>query len=195
MFAWILILIPWVALLSLILHDATKEDSGGSAILIAAKNFKALIVWTIPKVRKLWRALSSRTSPTSVSKPAVKVMAAARSVSSSLVRYGKPGAIKQAPASSPENLPPKKKWWRREHRLSIAAPELESAISEAVRNTAPGCEDFVGVIVRHKPPKSNLDPNWAVHGVKFGKADRKMVNEALTAVVERMQQEFLLSEG
>ena len=68
------------------------------------------------------------------------------------------------------------------------------AISEAVRKAAPGCEDLVGVIVRHTPPKSNLDPNWAVHGVKFGKADRKMVNEALTGVVERMQQEFLLSD-
>src|SRR6266404_8148445 len=62
MFAWILILIPWVALLSLILHDATKEDSDGSAISIAAKNLKALIGWAIPKARKLWRALGSAIS-------------------------------------------------------------------------------------------------------------------------------------
>ena len=193
MFAWILILIPWLALLSLILHDATKEDSAGSAISIAAKNFKALIGWAIPKARNLW-ALCYRVPRKSASKPAVKIMAAATATSSSSIRQGEPGAIKQAPASSPENPPPKKKWWRRDHRVPVAIPELELAISEAVRKAAPGCEDLVGVIVRHTPPKSNLDPNWAVHGVKFGKADRKMVNEALTGVVERMQQEFLLSD-
>ena len=191
MFAWILILIPWLALLLLILHDATKEDSAGSAISIAARNFKALIGWTIPKARRLW-AFSHRVPRKSASKPAVKIMAAT-AISSSSIRQGEPGAIKQAPASSPQN-PPKKKWWRRDHRVPVAIPELELAISEAVRKAAPGCEDLVGVIVRHTPPKSNLDPNWAVHGVKFGKADRKMVNEALTGVVERMQQEFLLSD-
>ena len=191
MFAWILILIPWLALLSLILHDATKEDSAGSAISIAARNFKALIGWTIPKARRLW-AFSHRVPRKSASKPAVKIMAAT-AISSSSIRQGEPGAIKQAPASSPQN-PPKKKWWRRDHRVPVAIPELELAISEAVRKAAPACEDLVGVIVRHTPPKSNLDPNWAVHGVKFGKADRKMVNEALTGVVERMQQEFLLSD-
>ena len=76
MFAWILILIPWLALLSLILHDATKEDSAGSAISIAAKNFKASIFWAILKARKLRGALSYGTSPTSVSKSPAKVMAA-----------------------------------------------------------------------------------------------------------------------
>jgi len=191
MFAWILILIPWLALLSLILHDATKEDSAGSAISIAARNFKALIGWTIPKARRLW-AFSHRVPRKSASKPAVKIMAAT-AISSSSIRQGEPGAIKQAPASSPQN-PPKKKWWRRDHRVPVAIPELELAISEAVRKAAPGCEDLVGVIVRHTPPKSNLDPNWAVHGVKFGKAYRKMVNEALTGVVERMKKEFLLSD-
>jgi hypothetical protein len=195
MFAWILILIPWVALVSLILHDATKEDSAGSAISIAARNFMALIGWAISKARKLWRALSHRAPPTSVSKPAVKVMAAARATSSSSIRQREPGAIKQAPRLPTKSLPPNKKWWRRDRRVSVAAPQLELAISEAVKKAAPGCEDFVGVIVRHTPPKSHLDPNWAVHGIRFGKTDRKMVNEALTAVVERMQQEFLLSDN
>lgn len=189
MFAWILILSSWVALLSLILHDATKEDSDGSAISIAAKNFKAFIFWAILTARKLRGALSDRTSQASVSKPAVKVMAAVKAISSSAIRHGEPGVIKLAPA-----LPPRRKWWLRDHRVSVTTPELELAISEAVKEAAPGCEDFVGVIVRHQPPKSRLDPNWAVQGVKFGKADRNMVNEALAAVVERMQREFLLSD-
>ena len=67
-------------------------------------------------------------------------------------------------------------------------------ISEAAKKSSPGCEDFGGVIVRHETPKSHLDPNWAIRGVKFGKADRKGANEALASVVERMQREFLLSD-
>jgi hypothetical protein len=90
-------------------------------------------------------------------------------------------------------VPPKRRW-RKERRVSLATPELELAILEAVKKAAPGCEDFVGVIVRHKTPKSHLDPNWAIRGVKFGNADRPMANEALAGVVERMQREFLLSD-
>jgi hypothetical protein len=156
MFVWILILSLWVGLFSLILHDATKEDSEGSAISIAAKNFKAIIFWTIQ---------------TSLSKLPPKV------------------ATKRAPTPSP-----KKQWWRKEHRASMTIPELESAISEAVKKAAPGCEAFAGVIVRRETPKSHLDPNWAIRGVRFGNADKKLANEILAAVVERMKQEFRLSD-
>jgi hypothetical protein len=88
----------------------------------------------------------------------------------------------------------KKRWWRKERRVSITIPELELTISEAVKKSSPGCEDFGGVIVRRETPKSHLDPNWAIRGVKFGKADRKGANEALASVVELMQREFLLSD-
>jgi hypothetical protein len=191
MFAWILILSSWGALLSLILHDATKEDSDGSAISIAAKKIKAFTFWAMLKARKLRGTLSYRTSQRSVSKPPVKVVTAVNAISSSseVIRQGGPSVNKQAPA-----LPPKKRWWRNDRRVSMTTPELELAISEAVKNAAPGCEDFVGVIVQHKTPKSRLDPNWAIRGVKFGNADRQVADEALTTVVERMQREFLLSE-
>ncbi len=76
----------------------------------------------------------------------------------------------------------------------MTAPELELAISEAVKNAAPGYEDFIGVIVHHKTPKSHFDPNWAIRGVKFGRADRKVAEGTLATVVERMQREFLLSK-
>jgi len=148
MFAWILILSFYVALFSLILYDATKEDSEGSAISIAAKKIKAFAFWAMLKARKLRGTLSYRTSQTSVSKS----------------------------------------------RVSMTTPQLESAISEAVKKAAPGCEDFLAVIVQHKTPKSHLDPNWAIRGVRYGKADRPVANEALASVVERMQREFLLSE-
>jgi hypothetical protein len=53
---------------------------------------------------------------------------------------------------------------------------------------------LVGVIVQPTTPKSRFDANWAVRGVKFGKADRAKVNEAIVAVVESMQREFQLTD-
>jgi hypothetical protein len=156
MFVWILVLSPWVGLIALILHDATKEDSEGSAISIVARIFKAIIFSTVQK---------------RLSKLPAKV------------------ATEPAPAPSP-----KKQWWRKERRVSMTTTELESAITEAVKKAAPGCEAFAGVIVRHEPPKSHLDTNWAIRGVRFGNADKKLANEILATVVERMKQEFLLSD-
>jgi hypothetical protein len=147
MFAWILILSSWGALLSLILHDATKEDTYGSAILIAARKIKAFTFWAMLEARK--QALA---------------------------------------------LPPTKKWLRKDGRVSMTAPALELAILESVKKAAPGCQDFVGVIVQHNTPQSHLDANWAIRGVKFGRADRPVADEALATVVERMQREFLLSK-
>jgi hypothetical protein len=79
-------------------------------------------------------------------------------------------------------------------RSPIASANLELAITEAIRKRAPGCESFVGVIVQQTMPKSRFDANWAVRGVKFGKADREKVNEAIAAIVERMQREFRLAD-
>jgi hypothetical protein len=191
MFAWILILSSFGALLSLILHDATKEDSEGSAISIAAKKIKAFTFRAMLKARKLRGTLSYRTPQTSVSEPPVKVVTAVNTISSSSEEIRQDGPIvnKQAPA-----LPPKKKWLHKDGRVSMTAPALELAISESVKKAAPGCEDFVGVIVQHNTPQSRLDANWAIRGVKFGKADRPVADEALATVVERMQQEFLLSK-
>jgi hypothetical protein len=64
---------------------------------------------------------------------------------------------------------------------------------EAVKKTA-ACEDFIGVIVGRKTPKSHLDPNWEVHGAKFGKADRKLAEGTLASVVQRLQKELVLAE-
>jgi hypothetical protein len=80
---------------------------------------------------------------------------------------------------------------RKDERVSISAAELESAIGQAVK-TSPGCEDFVGVLVRLRRPKSPPEPNWEVRGLKFGNADRKSVNDAVATVVTRLQQEFQL---
>jgi hypothetical protein len=180
-----LILGSWVAVLFLILHDATKNDSDGSAITKAAtkvaKNVKALASLAVPKARKRLETPSPET-------PSLETSSLETSGPGTPQGEVSTPAVKQAP------LPPKKHWWRRDLRVAMTAPELESAISDAVKKAAPGCEDFVGVIVQHTAPRSHRDPNWDVRGVKFGKADRKAVDEALAAVVDRMRREFLLSD-
>jgi hypothetical protein len=76
----------------------------------------------------------------------------------------------------------------------IGTETLQSAITQAVKEAGPACETFVGVIVQRITPKSRFDTNWAVKGVKFGKADREKANQAVATVVERMQREFRLSD-
>lgn len=76
----------------------------------------------------------------------------------------------------------------------IGARTLETAIAEAVKRGVPECRDFVGVIVQRTNPQSRFDHNWVLRGVKFGTADREKANEALTAIVDRMQREFRLSD-
>jgi hypothetical protein len=79
-------------------------------------------------------------------------------------------------------------------RSLIASPKLELAITEAVKKAVPGCEAFAGVFVQRTSPKSRFDANWALRGVKFGRADRERASEAIAAIVERMQQEYKISD-
>ena len=77
-------------------------------------------------------------------------------------------------------------------RSLVSRDRLQSAITEAVKKADPDCEAFVGVIVQREKPKARLDANWAIRGVRFGKADRDKCSKALTTIVERMQREFVL---
>jgi len=79
-------------------------------------------------------------------------------------------------------------------RKPIGSQGLEAAITEAVKNRASGCENFVGVIVQRTAPKSPSDANWSIRGVRFGGVSREEAGKALSIVVVRMQQEFSLSE-
>jgi hypothetical protein len=83
---------------------------------------------------------------------------------------------------------------RRDRRSLIASATLQSAITEAVQTSEPDCKGFVGVIVQQTKPKSHLETNWAVRGLKFGRADRAKVDKTLATIVERMQREFFLSD-
>jgi hypothetical protein len=79
-------------------------------------------------------------------------------------------------------------------RSPITSTNLQSAITEAVKKSVPGCEAFVGVIVQRTTPKSQFDSNWALRGVRFGRADRDRANEAVRTIVKRMQREFHISD-
>jgi hypothetical protein len=81
----------------------------------------------------------------------------------------------------------------RNDRQFVEAGALQDLIAGEVR-AHPGCEAFVGVLLEKVKPKSSLDTNWDLLGVKFGKADRKVVNAALVAIVSRMKGEFRLSD-
>jgi hypothetical protein len=73
----------------------------------------------------------------------------------------------------------------------ISPQTLQSAITEAVKKAEPA---FVSVIIQQVTPKSRFDANWALRGVRFGRADREKANKAVASVVERMQREFRLSD-
>ena len=99
-----------------------------------------------------------------------------------------------SPGSAVLRIAPARLTTRNGNRSPIASANLESAITEAIRKRAPGCESFVGVIVQPTRPKSRFDANWVVRGVKFGRADREKVNEAIATIVESMQREYSLAD-
>jgi hypothetical protein len=78
-------------------------------------------------------------------------------------------------------------------RSAVSCKYLESAVTDAVKS-ALDSEAFVGVIIQRIAPKSRMDPNWAVRGVRFGKADRDKSGKVLATVVEQMQREFSLTD-
>jgi hypothetical protein len=166
--AWILIFGSWIALVSLILHDATKEDANGGAIRLVAGHAGGAMSWAIS-----WAMLKARTFKKT------------RNAAASQGRGWKP-SLKPLLALG------KRDWWHADQRVSMTPAELEVAIAEAVRKTSPGCEGFVSVIVERQTPKSRQGPDWDIRGVRFGKADRKNTDEALAAVVKRMQREVRL---
>lgn len=184
---WILVLSPWVGLLVLILDDVTKDDSGGGAIRVAANNFGALIDRTTRVGRKVWKILNHAISRASASNPPAGVETAAgnRSLSSKLVPPLP--LIGQA-------LTAKKKSRQNGGRNLTTIPDLELAITEAVKMASPECETFVGVVLEKTKPRSRRDVNWRLRGAKFGQADRKIASQALTSTIERMQREFYVPD-
>jgi hypothetical protein len=70
---------------------------------------------------------------------------------------------------------------------------MQAAITGAVKKADPDCEPFVGVIVERTKRGSLLEANWAIRGIKFGRADRNKAGDAVNRIVERMKCDFNLS--
>ena len=144
MFVWIFILSLWIALCSLILHDATKEDTDGSAIFLAARRIKAFTFWVILKTRELRATLSDRRAKKGSKTPAELVtMVRATSLSSAAVSQtvfpseaisqGGRSVNQQVPALRKEQgapaLPPK------EEQASALPPKKKLAPAQRPKNT------------------------------------------------------------
>ncbi len=79
-------------------------------------------------------------------------------------------------------------------REPVKCAILETAITNAVKRSNRNCEPFVGVFVERRAPKSPDEPNWAVKGVKFGRAEREQCNAVLSVIIERLKREFEISD-
>jgi hypothetical protein len=79
-------------------------------------------------------------------------------------------------------------------RNAISRQAMQAAISVAVKKADPDCKPFIGVIVQRTIPKSSLETNWAIRGIKFGRADRNKAKEAVDTIVQRLQREFILND-
>jgi hypothetical protein len=188
--AWLFIATAWLAVLSLILHDVTKEDSNGSAVVIAARRLRALTYQVLLFLREIAQRFGRwieqrRAAKSSRQRATTREAAPAEPIHAPALAATIVVPAQEAPARRS----------RADGRAMIRIPELEAAIGEAVKQAAPGCEAFVGVVVRRKKPESRFDANWELCGTKFGQADRMMANQALASVVKRMQQEFRISES
>lgn len=200
MLVWIFIAACWAGLLLLILHDVTKDAAGSSAVSVASRRalFTAAKGWR--RLRRLKRyAASLKASPKASLEANLKVSPeinpeASPTADTAPSSSEAPAQAALATVPSQETESSKKTWWRRDHRAQITPAELELTIAETIRKTAPGCGSFVGVIVHHKKPKQYRDPNWGVRGVKFGKADRRIVEETLARIVKQLQKEFRLTD-
>jgi hypothetical protein len=80
------------------------------------------------------------------------------------------------------------------HRKRVSREAIEMAITAAVKESDPQCEPFVGVLIEHHAPRSREDTNWAIKGIRFGRADHDKCSAALVAVIDEMQGAFELRQ-
>ncbi len=79
-------------------------------------------------------------------------------------------------------------------RKPMARADLEQSLADAVRSIAPQCQAFVGVIIERVVPQTPEGANWAVKGVRYGRADRDQCEAALGMSLREKQLEYVLSD-
>jgi CspA family cold shock protein len=79
-------------------------------------------------------------------------------------------------------------------RTWITRAALEAALAETVRGSDPRCAGLVEIFVEPVIPGTSDGANWAVKGVKYGKAEREPCSVAISKSVEEGQGEFEVSD-
>jgi hypothetical protein len=169
---------------------STAKRSGVAAQRATASGLQ-LIDETLQKVQQLKDELGGSIWRDGLPKSPAVIETVVEIISSPShpIQQNRKPQIEQARATPPLVSAP-----RDGGRSPIGSTQLEWAITEAVKKEGAGCEAIVGVIVQRTRPQSRFDANWAVRGVKFGKADRDKANEAVATIVERLQREFRLAD-
>jgi hypothetical protein len=88
---------------------------------------------------------------------------------------------------------PKKTEQLARKRRSITRAALELAIAGAVRQSDPQCKGLKAVIIERVVPKSPGGANWAIKGVKYGRAERDRCSAAISSCVKVVQRDFDIS--
>jgi hypothetical protein len=83
---------------------------------------------------------------------------------------------------------------RAENRTSMTRAALELAIAEAARTACPECRGLIGIVIERVVPETPGGANWAVKGIKFGKADRDRCAAVISKLAEDGQIEFEISD-
>ncbi len=79
-------------------------------------------------------------------------------------------------------------------RKPVTRGELEQSLTEAVRACHPEFETFAGVIVERVVPPAPGAANWAVKGIRFGRADRHRSGIILSYCVDEAQLKLELAD-
>jgi hypothetical protein len=88
------------------------------------------------------------------------------------------------------DVSPEKTEQSKNKRTWIRLTDLEAVLVETVRASDPRCEGLIGIIVERVVAASPDVANWAVKGVKYGRAEREPCSAAVSKCVEESQREF-----
>jgi hypothetical protein len=79
-------------------------------------------------------------------------------------------------------------------RKPMTREALEQSLTEAVRASHSEFESFAGVVIERVVPEQSGGANWAVKGIKYGKADRYRCGVVVSHCAEEAQLGFELSD-
>jgi hypothetical protein len=79
-------------------------------------------------------------------------------------------------------------------RTKISRAALEQVIAERIRASDKKCEGFLQIFIERVVPTSQGSANWALKGVKYGKAERDKCSAVITQCIDESQLEFEISD-